>query len=151
MSGTDAARAFRAQFPVFERLSYLNAGTEGPIPRAAAEAAHRRVDEETTAGRCGRQYIERVLDLAARLRAGYADVLGGAPAEVALTGSTTDGVNTVVAGLDLRAGDEILTSDEEHPGLLAPLGRARAKHRISVRVVPFDELPAAVTPATRPN
>ena len=31
---TDAA-AFRAQFPVLDRLSYLNAGTEGPLsPRA---------------------------------------------------------------------------------------------------------------------
>ena len=42
--------------------------------------------------------------------------------ELALTGSTTDGVNTVISGLDLRPGDEIITSDEEHPGLLAPLG-----------------------------
>ena len=124
MSGTDAARAFRAQFPVFERVSYLNAGTEGPVPRAAADAAHAQIEVETTSGRCGRPYFERVLDLAGRLRAGYAAVLGCAPSEVALTGSTTDGVNTVMGGLDLRSGDEILTSDEEHPGLLAPLGRA---------------------------
>src|ERR1700748_3125912 len=42
---TDPA-TFRAQFPVMERLSYLNAGTEGPIPRVAAEAAHLRLDIE---------------------------------------------------------------------------------------------------------
>ena len=83
MSGTDAARAFRAQFPVFERLSYLNAGTEGPIPRAAADAAQARIEAETTSGRTGRPYIEEVLGLADRLRAGYAGVLGCAPAEVA--------------------------------------------------------------------
>jgi len=34
---TDAA-AFRAQFPVFERKAYMNAGTEGPLPRQAADA-----------------------------------------------------------------------------------------------------------------
>ncbi len=149
MSGVDAAHAFRAQFPVFERLSYLNAGTEGPIPRAAAEAAHARIDLEASRGRCGRPYIEAVLDLATRLRAGYAGVLGCAPAEVALTGSTTDGVNTVLAGLDLRAGDEILTSDEEHPGLLAPLGRAVRRHGVRVRVVPFAEIAGEVTSSTR--
>jgi L-cysteine/cystine lyase len=68
---------------------------------------------------------------------------------VALTGSTTDGVNTVLSGLDLRPGDEILTSDEEHPGVLAPLGRAIRRDGVSVRVVPFRELPDAVTASTR--
>ena len=28
----------RAQFPVFERLAYLNAGTNGPLARATIEA-----------------------------------------------------------------------------------------------------------------
>ncbi len=76
-------------------------------------------------------------------------VLGCAPDDVALTGSTTDGVNTVLSGLDLRQGDEIVTSDEEHPGLLAPLGRARIRNGVKVLVVPFDDLANAVTPATR--
>jgi L-cysteine/cystine lyase len=149
VSGTDAARAFRAQFPVFDRLSYLNAGTEGPIPRAAADAAQARIEAEATGGRTGRPYIDEVLALADRLRAGYAGVLGCAPAEVALTGSTTDGVNTVIGGLDLRDGDEILTSDEEHPGLLAPLGRAVRRHGVRVRVVPFGEIAGEVSARTR--
>jgi L-cysteine/cystine lyase len=149
VSGADAARAFRAQFPVFERVSYLNAGTEGPIPRAAADAAQARIEAEATGGRAGRPYIEEVMGLADRLRAGYAEVLGCAPSEVALTGSTTDGVNTVIGGLDLHDGDEILTSDEEHPGLLAPLGRAVRRHGVRVRMVPFAEIAGEVTPRTR--
>jgi L-cysteine/cystine lyase len=140
---------FRSQFPVFEHASYLNAGTEGPIPRRSAEAVKRRVDLETTQGRCGRSYMEGVVELAGDLRAGYAQVLGCDSSEVALTGSTTDGVNTVVAGLDLSPGDEILTSDEEHPGLLAPLGRARKRHGVTVRMVPFAELPGEVSASTR--
>jgi L-cysteine/cystine lyase len=140
---------FRAQFPVFERLSYLNAGTEGPVPRQAADAVRERIEFETAGGRAGRAFFDRTLQLAGELRAGYARVLGCEAADVALTGSTTDGVNTVLAGLDLRAGDEILTSDEEHPGLLAPLGRARARHRVRVKVVPFAELPGEVSRSTR--
>ena len=53
------------------------------------------------------------------------------PCEVALTGATTDGVNTVLGGLDLGPGDEVLTSDEEHPGLLAPLASARERRGVS--------------------
>ena len=89
------------------------------------------------------------MDLAAQLRAGYAKVLGCDAEEVALTGSTTDGVNTVLAGLDLRAGDEVITSDEEHPGLLAPLGRLRGQRGVEVRVVPFAEVAGAVSSNTR--
>lgn len=140
---------FRAQFPVFDRLAYLNAGTEGPVPRRAAEAVSARAQAEAERGRCGRAYHDEVFDLAERLRAAYARVLGCSPSEVALTGSTTDGVNTVIAGLDLQAGEEILTSDEEHPGLLAPLGRARIARGVSVRVVPFASLAESVGPATR--
>jgi selenocysteine lyase/cysteine desulfurase len=68
---------------------------------------------------------------------------------VALTGSTTDGVNTVIGGLDLRPGDEILTSDEEHPGLLAPLARAQNLHGVRIRVVPFAELASEVGASTK--
>jgi L-cysteine/cystine lyase len=145
---TDPAE-FRSQFPVLERVSYLNAGTEGPVPRRSAEAVRERIELEAVQGRCGRPYFDGVMDLAARTREAYAGVLGCDAAEVALTGSTTDGVNTVIGGLDLRPGDEIVTSDEEHPGLLAPLGRAVRRHGISVKVVPFAELPGEVGPRTR--
>jgi L-cysteine/cystine lyase len=147
-SATDPT-TFRAQFPVLEQLSYLNAGTEGPIPRAAADAVRRRIDAEAGDGRCGRPYFEALMELAGQARAGYANVLGCDASEVALTGSTTDGVNTVIGGLDLRAGDEIVTSDQEHPGLLAPLGRARRAHGVKVRVVPFAELAGEVSSTTR--
>ena len=142
-------QAFRAQFPVFERLAYLNAGTEGPLPERAAGAVRERIDLEVGQGRCGKPYFEGLMELASRLRAGYAQVLGCGEAEVALTGSTTDGVNTVLAGLDLRRGDEIVTSDEEHPGLLAPLGRARSRFGVAIRVVPFAEVADAATSSTR--
>jgi L-cysteine/cystine lyase len=149
MTPAPSPESFRSQFPVFERVSYLNAGTEGPVPRAAADAARRRVELEASEGRSGRAYMDRVIELASALRAGYANALGCSPAEVALTGSTTDGVNTVLSALDLRPGDEILTSDEEHPGLLAPLGRARRRCGVEVRVVPFAELAGEVRPSTR--
>jgi L-cysteine/cystine lyase len=141
--------AFRDQFPVLRRTAYLNAGTEGPLPNAAAEAVRERIEFELIGGRCGKSYMTSVQELARDLRAGYAGVLGCEPDQVALTGSTTDGVNTVLAGLDLRPGDQIVTSDEEHPGLLAPLGRARRERGVDIRVVPFAELAGAVTPSTR--
>jgi selenocysteine lyase/cysteine desulfurase len=145
---TDAV-AFRSQFPVFESKSYLNAGTEGPLPRQAADAVRNRIAAEVQDGRCGMDYMTSVRELAAELRQGYARVMGADPVDVALTGSTTDGVNTILSGLDLRDGDEVITSDEEHPGLLAPLGRLKHNAGVTVRVVPFAEIAGAVTAKTR--
>ncbi len=145
---TDPA-AFRAQFPILQRTAYLNAGTEGPVPEAARQAVHRRVDLEASAGRSGRAYFGEVLQLADRARAGYAALLGAGTEEVALTGSTTDGLNTVLGGLSLHAGDEILTSDQEHPGLLGPLRLARERNGVSIRVAPFDQLAGEIRPETR--
>ena len=141
--------ALRAEFPVLERLAYLNAGSVGPVPSAAVEAADADLRLQLERGRGGGAYFEHALALADRLRARVAGLLGCDPWEVALTGATTDGVNAVLAGLDLRPGDEIVTSDEEHPGLLAPLGLARARRGVEVRAVPFGELADAVGARTR--
>ncbi len=134
---------------MLDRVAYLNAGTDGPVPRRAAEAAVERTRIEAEHGRAGEAHMDTVTGLIARLRARVADLLGAREGEIALTHSTTDGLNTVLLGLDLRAGDEVLTSDEEHPGLLAPLAHAHLHSGIEVRVAPFDELAQAVGPRTR--
>ena len=138
----------RSQFPVLERLAYLNAGTNGPVPRRAIEAAEVSLRRQAEEGRSGNAFFEEVAARGDELRARVARLIGAQNAEVALTASTTDGVNSVLHALDLRPGDELLTSDEEHPGVLAPLAAARARG-MRVRQAPFAELPAAVGPETR--
>jgi L-cysteine/cystine lyase len=67
------------------------------------------------------------------------------PSQVALTRSTTDGCNIVLAGLDLGPDDEVVTSDVEHFGLIGPL------HASGARIVtaPEDGILEAVTDRTR--
>jgi L-cysteine/cystine lyase len=139
----------RAQFPVLERVAYLNAGTNGPIPRAALAAAERDLHEQLERGRSGRELFERQIERIDELRDRIAGLLGAEQADVAITGSTTDGVNAALHALDLSPGDDVLTSDEEHPGVLGPLATARDTRGVNVRVAPFDELPDAVLPDTR--
>jgi L-cysteine/cystine lyase len=142
--------AFRAEFPVLDRLAYMNAGTDGPVPRRGHDAAAARLREELEGGRSGREYFEGLGALAARLRERLAGFLGCDAGEVALTRSTTDGLSTALSALcDVGSGDEVLTSDEEHPGLLAPLEVARRRLGFGVRFVPFDELAGEVGPRTR--
>ena len=144
-----ALNDLRAEFPVCERLAYLNAGTNGPVPRRAVEAAGESMRRQAAEGRGDSASFEvngQRIDL---LRDRIAVLFGCASAEVALTGSTTDGVNVILNALDLGPGDEVLTSDEEHPGVLAPLGGLRERRGVEVRVVPFDRLGEEVRPETK--
>jgi selenocysteine lyase/cysteine desulfurase len=139
----------RAQFPVLERFAYLNAGTNGPVPRRAFEAAEAELKVQLEQGRSNKTWFERQLERIDLLRERAATLLGATQADVALTGSTTDGINAVLHAIDLGRGNEILTSDEEHPGVLGPIATARDTRGASVRVVPFDELPGEIRPETR--
>jgi L-cysteine/cystine lyase len=141
--------AFRAEFPVLRRLAYLNAGTDGPIPDRSARAAIARIEAETDAGRCGPLHGADLAALTERLRAAYAGLIGASADEVALTRSTTDGVNLVLSGLDLEPGDEVVTTDEEHPGLLGPVAALRRRTGAEIRVAPFAQSHEAVGPRTR--
>jgi L-cysteine/cystine lyase len=82
-----------------------------------------------------------------RIRCALAAVLGTTEELVALTDSTTRGCHIVVAGLRLRSGDEVVTTDQEHFGLIGSLHASGA--RVVVTDADEEALLAAVTPRTR--
>src|SRR4029077_20933327 len=99
----DAAE-LRAAFPVLRERAYLNAGTFGPLPSAADEAAREAAEVAMNDGRTV-DYFMAARDALTRLREPYATVMASTPDDIAITPSTSEGVARVVAGLDLRAGD----------------------------------------------
>jgi len=130
----------RAEFPVFERLAYLNAGSNGPLARRTAEAmaAHEQADLEQ--GRGGPAYFERALTLREEVRGRLAALVGVASENLALATSTTNGCNIVLAGLGLGPDDEIVTTDGEHFGLLGALAVSPARVRVArVRELPPEQ------------
>jgi L-cysteine/cystine lyase len=140
--------ALRAQFPLLDRAVYLNAGTDGPLPTAAVKAAQEELARQAREGRA-RAHFERRRELEKSLRASYAGLIGCRSEELALTTCTSEGISVVASGLALGPGDEILTSDEEHPGLLGALQAVRDLRGVSVRIVALRSLPEAVGPKTK--
>jgi L-cysteine/cystine lyase len=144
----------RSLFPVLERYAYLNAGTLGPLARPTLAAMEQRARVDADHGRAGRAWFDSILELRARVREQVAGMIGAATASLALTSSTTDGCNIVVAGLGLTPGDEVVTTNAEHPGLLLPLAVSGA--RVVVAEVAghptaeaFERIAACVGPRTR--
>jgi L-cysteine/cystine lyase len=136
----------RAQFPVLERFAYLNAGTNGPLARATVDAMAKWNRRDLEQGRGGKAYFEQLLGLREQAREALAEVLEVAAENVALVSSTTNACNVVLAGLGLTPGDEIITTDVEHFGLLGPLLASPATVRVArVRDALPQEAPRLVS------
>jgi L-cysteine/cystine lyase len=137
----------RAQFPVLDRIAYLNAGTNGPLARATVEAIDEQNDRDLAEGRSSKAYFEGMLALREDVRHELAALFGVVDAAVALTDSTTRGCAVVLAGLGLTAEDEVVTTDQEHFGLTGPLYATGAR----VVIAEADEaaIAAAVTTRTK--
>jgi selenocysteine lyase/cysteine desulfurase len=130
--------AVRAELPVLERLAYLNAGTNGPLPRRTVDVMLRALERDLEEGRSSKPYFEEMLAAREELRAAVARLLNGAPETIALATSTTEACNIVFRGLGLGPGDRVVTTDSEHPGLFGGLKASGA----DVAVVPIRDLSA---------
>lgn len=139
---------FRKQFPVCERVAYLNAGTCGPLSHAGAAAGAQAAAHALHTGRA-LEYYEQLIETRDKLRAAYAATIGAQARDISITTSTSDGMVRVLLALGLRAGDEVLAATHEHPGLLGPLAALRRRTGIVVREVALEEIAEHVTPATR--
>jgi selenocysteine lyase/cysteine desulfurase len=135
----------RAQFPVFERFAYLNAGTNGPLARATIEAIETWNRRDLEEGRGGKAYFESILDLREEARSALAAVLQAPTEQIALVSSTTNACNIVLSGLGLGPADEVITTDGEHFGLIGPLLASPAKVRVArVRDAAPEDAPRRV-------
>jgi L-cysteine/cystine lyase len=137
----------RASFPVLERYAYLQAGSVGPLARGTLAAMAAEEEWALDYGRGSLERFTRLLEMREELRADVAALVGVSPELVALTASTTDGCNIVLAGMALGPDDEVVTTTDEHFGLLGPLHASGA--RVVVAEPDPERIAAAVTPRTR--
>ena len=137
----------RAQLPVLDELAYLNAGTNGPLARATVDAFVEAAQRDLVEGRSGKAMFEAMLAKREDARAGLAAVLDVDPVNMALVDSTSRGCAIVIAGLGLAADDEIVTTDQEHFGLMGPVHASGA--HVVVAEGNEDAILAAVTPRTK--
>ena len=113
--------ALRAQLPAVQTTGYFNTGSNGPIPIVAYEAADVTARRELQQGRIvPGAYVEN-RERNRRFAAMAAEIFGADGDEIALTHSATEGLGTALMGMTWSPGDEVVTTFEEHPGLLLPL------------------------------
>ncbi len=131
-------RAVRAQLPSLAAGASLNTGGCGPLPLAAARALEEWAREAVGRVRGSLAAFHAMEADAQALRAAAGRVVGAPAERMALTANTTSGLNVVLWGLDWRAGDEIVATALEHPGLTVPLGVIARRHGVTVRWIDPD-------------
>jgi L-cysteine/cystine lyase len=137
----------RAQLPAVLTTGYFNSGSNGPIPRIVFEAADAEARRELDQGRIvpgayigNRERNRRVAALAAEIFGADAD-------EIALTHSTTEGLGIALMGLSWTPGDEIISTLEEHPGLMLPLALLARRYGVITRYADIGDGASGVVEA----
>ena len=115
---------FRDEFPVTERLVYLNHAGVAPLCRAAANAMKRLADDVCEFGSLHYSEWEDAYD---GLRDAAAKLIHAHASEIAIVKNTSEGIATVAMGLDWRPGDRVVGFREEFPANFYPWQRLEAR------------------------
>lgn len=149
--------AIRKHFVFDDRLIMMNNGTVGPMPRPVFNTLTQWFRVQMTNPFEVYNFLPIKVE---EVRKKLAEFVNASPEEVIITHNTTEGINFVANGLDLKPGDEVLMSQLEHPGALHPW-RLKAKRcgvvikEVKMPITPkkpeeiVDAFAAAITPKTK--
>ena len=137
---------FRAQFPALTNKIYLNFGGQGPLSQATSQAIMAAYAYEQQEGPFCKAVNHWITEQITQLRQVLATYLSTTPDRIALTESTTSGMNIPLWGLDWHPGDQILYTDAEHPGVRAITQAIAQRFGVELVQVPlmYSQDPVAV-------
>jgi selenocysteine lyase/cysteine desulfurase len=115
---------YAEQFPVRERLIYLNHAAVAPLCKPAADAMKHLADD---CSQFGSLHYKQWLAAYEGLRVAAARLIGADRSEIALVKNTSEGIATVAMGLDWKPGDRMVGFREEFPANYFPWKRLEEK------------------------
>jgi isopenicillin-N epimerase len=154
------ARIREDQFFLAKSRIFLNNGSLGVAPRATLAAVSAYLQKAASMEMGGYEYPRWGYESLDAHRGDLAAFLGCRPEDLALTHNATEALSTIAAGLDLKSGDEVVMTDQEHASGKAGWHIRAARHGIAVREVPIplpppapaelaDRMISAIGPRTR--
>jgi len=145
-------------FTVTRGIINLNNGGVSPSPRIVTEALVRYIwqQEDATAYTMW-QILEPQSET---IRTGLAELFGCDREEIAITRNASESLETLLLGLDLKSGDEVLTTTQDYGRMLTTIRQREQREGIKLNLIKIpippkniDEITAAfqraMTPRTR--
>ncbi len=149
--------ALQKHFLFQDGIVMMNNGTIGPMPKPVFNTLIKIFKLQVTNPYDCYNFIPGKKE---EVRTKLAKFIGASPEEVVITRNTTEGINFVVNGLDLKEGDEVLLSNMEHPGGICPWELKAKRYGVIIKEVEIglppksteefvDSFRKAITPKTK--
>jgi selenocysteine lyase/cysteine desulfurase len=145
-------------YTVDSNIIELNNGGVSPSPRIVQEAVE-QYNKLTNQGPS--YYMWRIVDQGREpLRQKLAALAGCDPEEIAVNRNSTEALNTVIYGLNLKRGDEVIGTKQDYPNMINAWKQRCAREGIVYKQISFDfpvendeqivsAFANAITPATK--
>ena len=147
-------REIQLDFKLDRTIINLNNGFTCPTPRVALEAEWRYMDMINMAPIF---YQGPIADRIQTIRVLMAEEFGCAPEEMALTRGASESLQIAQNGIDFKAGDEVITTEQDYPRMLTTWDQRMRREDIKVTRLQFpvpttaDDLCSRFEKAITPN
>ena len=123
-------------YSVDSNLINLNNGGVSPAPVVVQQAVE-RYNQLSNEGPS--YYMWRILDQGREpLREKLASLAGVSPEEIAIDRNSTEALNTIIYGLDLKSGDEVIGTRQDYPNMIQAYRQKAQRQGIVYKQISFD-------------
>jgi isopenicillin-N epimerase len=120
-------------FSVTRGIINLNNGGVSPSPRIVTEAMVRYTwEQEDATAYTMWQILEPQCET---IRTGLAELFGCDREEIAITRNTSESLEILLTGMDLKSGDEILTTTQDYPRMLTTLRQREKREGLKLKLI----------------
>jgi selenocysteine lyase/cysteine desulfurase len=123
-------------YTVSSTILNLNNGGVSPQPKVVQNAVERynQLSNEAPS-----HYMWRVLDMGREpLRGKLAELAGCSPEEIAINRNSSEALETIIFGLPLKAGDEVVLSKQDYPNMINAWKQRERRDGIVLKWISFD-------------
>jgi len=129
----------RQEFRGLSNKVYFNFGGQGTLPKAGLEAIIDTYNFLQQKGPFSGQVNDWITKKTELLRQEMAQELGISPSNLSITEDVTVGCNIALWGVDWQAGEHILLTDCEHPGIIATVREIARRYHLEISTCPIRE------------
>jgi len=120
-------------FSVTRGIINLNNGGVSPSPRIVTEALVRYIwEQEDATAYTMWQILEPQCET---IRTGLAELFGCDREEIAITRNASESLEILLMGMDLKSGDEILTTTQDYPRMLTTLRQREKREGLKLKLI----------------
>jgi len=120
-------------FSITRGIINLNNGGVSPSPRVVTEALVRYIwEQEDATAYTMWQILEPQCET---IRAGLAELFGCDREEIAITRNASESLEILLMGMDLKSGDEILTTTQDYPRMLTTLRQREKREGLKLKLI----------------